>query len=874
MSEVDSRLLSEEHGQLLELLLEKQGVDALRLRAGGRARPEIVPLSATQRRVWSRGLLAPELPWGNIPMAFRIEGPLRPSALQESLDVISSRHEILRTRFPLRNGEPTQLVAPDSGVVFSVVDLRQRPKEEREAEALGIAAEEEGERPFDLPGDPPLRAKVFRIEEESHVLVITMHQLVADGLSMRLLLRELSLLYAAFEAGGEARLPDLPIQYADYALWQRDWLRGEAARKQSSFWREQLRGAPTRLGLPVEPARAGGHFFRGAMEAFRLPPSLSNSIHELSRQQGVTTFVTLLAAFQALLARCSRRDDVVVGTAISNRHRSETAQLLGNFSNNLLLRMRLKEDASFRTLLERAREVVMGAFANQDLPLEALREDYGLGPGGSALPLLEALFILRDGPLTRYLEIAGAHVTGVPIDLGTAWLDLTLDMTDGPEISGFIDYRTGRFREATIRELVRRFETLLDFVVRRPDEAVSAAPLPEAAEVTVLSESRPDAEEPKPFVAPRDGLERELMGIWEGVLGKRPIGLLDDFFDLGGYSVLAVDLFTRIEKVFGRKLALASLLEAPTIEALARLLREEETPRRWSYLVPVRPGGSRPPFFVVRPIGGNVLSFRDLARHLPLDQPVYGLQAAGLDGKRPPHTRVEDMAADYIAEMRGLQPEGPYYLGGSSFGGLVALEMAQQLRAQGQTVGLLALFDTYGPGYPRWLPASKGFRRKLLRTVYRIDLHVGNLMVGGPREKMAYIREKSNRLRRRFAWYAKKLFGAIRKRLRPLPRALRDVEKASHQSGRDYSPCPYVGPITLFRASKQPPGAYPDPNLGWSPFALGGLEIHEVPGHHGAIFYEPRVGLLAERLQECLERACVAARGASNSRGDGNPDSR
>jgi thioesterase domain-containing protein len=358
-------------------------------------------------------------------------------------------------------------------------------------------------------------------------------------------------------------------------------------------------------------------------------------------------------------------------------------------------------------------------------------------------------------------------------------------------------------------------------------------------------------------------------------LGLDRVGVHDDFFELGGHSLLAVSLFARIEKAFGKRLPLASLFQAPNVEALAKLLREEEPLTHWSSLVAIQPEGPRPPFYVVRAIGGNILNYRDIARHLPPDQPLYGLQAAGLDGTRPPHTRVEDMAADYIAEMRRLQPEGPYYLGGSSFGGLVAFEIAQQLRAQGQSVGLLALFDTFVPGHPRWLPASRGLRLRLLHIGYRIDLHASNLMIAaGPREKVAYILEKSKRLGRALGKQAKNRFEKIWEGLHPLPRELREVEKASHQSLRDYSPKPYLDRITLFRATKQPEGIYPDPTLGWSELALGGLEIHDIPGHHGSIVYEPRVGVLVERLQECLEKAYAATRGDSSNHGDGNGNGR
>jgi aspartate racemase len=360
------------------------------------------------------------------------------------------------------------------------------------------------------------------------------------------------------------------------------------------------------------------------------------------------------------------------------------------------------------------------------------------------------------------------------------------------------------------------------------------------------------------FLAPRDALELQLANLWEKLLGVRPIGVRDNFFELGGHSLLAARLFARIEQSFGKNLPLATLFSAPTIEHLAEILRSEGWHPSWSSLVPIQPGGSLPPFYCVHSAGGNVLTYRDLARRLGTDQPLYGLQARGLDGREPPHTRVEDMAAHYVREIRAFQPKGPYYLGGSSFGGTVAFEMAQQLRAMGQPVGMLALFDTWGPGYGRLQPGTTMMRLMISRFVQRVDLHVGNLMLGGPREKLAYVAEKSRRVAKNVRKVARRYYkrwkqhGTLRE---PLPKALARVEKASFQAIFDYAPKPYAGELTLFRAGKQPSGIQPDPALGWSKIAEGGLQIHEVPGYHGAIVYEPRVPVLAEKLAAALASA-------------------
>lgn len=245
-----------------------------------------------------------------------------------------------------------------------------------------------------------------------------------------------------------------------------------------------------------------------------------------------------------------------------------------------------------------------------------------------------------------------------------------------------------------------------------------------------------------------------------------------------------------------------------------------------------------------------MLTYRDLARYLGPDQPVYGLQAQGLDGKQARHTRVEDLAAHYIREIRNFQPEGPYNFCGTSYGGTVAYEMAVQLEKAGQTAGLVALFDTHGPGYPRRLPETSRRRVRLYRLLERIDLHWGNIVASAPSQRPVYFREKSKRLAAQLRQRWKRHL-----RRRRLPPELRAVAEASRRAVEKYVPRTYAGKVALFRASKQPAGVYPDPTLGWGPLALGGVEIHEIPGYHGALVYEPRVGLLARELARCLEAA-------------------
>jgi thioesterase domain-containing protein len=332
------------------------------------------------------------------------------------------------------------------------------------------------------------------------------------------------------------------------------------------------------------------------------------------------------------------------------------------------------------------------------------------------------------------------------------------------------------------------------------------------------------------------------------VLGTRPVGVRDDFFELGGHSLLAVRLVTEVEKAFGKDVPLATLFGAGTVEKLAGVLRQDGWEPPWSCLVPIQPGGTRPPFFCVHGVGSNVLCFRELAQLLGPDQPFYGLQPVGLDGKRPPLTRVEDMATRYVGAIREVQPQGPYRLGGLSFGGMVAYEMAQQLSAQGQQVALLAFLDAIGPAHNQ---SAAG----------RLAFHVRTFCRLGPRHKLAYAWERLTGL-----WpLAYKVYWKLlgRRRAAPgsgdgLPRTLENLRMANHQAREAYRPRPYPGQLTLLRAREQPLVYAADCYLGWANLAVGGIEVHDVPGGHEAIVHEPHVTALSAKLAACLAAAYAA----------------
>ena len=356
------------------------------------------------------------------------------------------------------------------------------------------------------------------------------------------------------------------------------------------------------------------------------------------------------------------------------------------------------------------------------------------------------------------------------------------------------------------------------------------------------------------YVAPRDSIEVQLVKIWEKVLKTRPIGVQDDYFELGGNSLLAAQLFTQIEKVFGKKLPLATLFQAATIEDQANILRQDNWIPNWSSLVALRTGGSKSPLFCAAPVGGNVLSYHDLMQHLDPEIPIYGLQAIGLDGMQTVHRNVNEIATHYVKEILNLQSDGPFYLSGSSFGGLVAYEMAQQIHDLGKLVALVAMFDAYGPNYPKRLPSTSRMRRKIFKYLRRIDTHLSNLRFTDWQGRVTYLGVKIPKLYNRLA---RRVKNKVEQILHPVPRQLARIRSAHMNAARRKKRYMrearrFGGRLVLFRAEKQPLGIYPDAKLGWGAVADDNLEVYEIPGHHTSIIYEPRVHILAEKLSQIL----------------------
>jgi len=479
MSDLERRIasLSPEQRALLEKRLREQAPPGERMAPIRRGRDTgPARLSFAQERLWFLDQLEPGNPYYNIHKAMRWKGPLNQEALGRALETILARHDALRTNFVAVDGTPLQIVDPSSALPLPVTDLRGLPPPKGEAQMLRLAAEE-ARRPFDLSRDRLVRARLLRLSDDEHVFLLTIHHIVSDGWSMGLFFGELADLYAAFSKGEPSPLPDLPIQYADYAGWQRDSFQGEVLEANLDYWKERLSGMAPVLDFPFDRPRPPLRRGCGAGQTLSVSKKLLEDLRALSRREGVTLYMTLLAAFQTLLGRYAGLEEVVVGSPQAGRDRVETEPLIGYFVNMLVLRTDLRGDPTFRELLRRVREVVLGAQTHPEVPFERLIDEVGLDRSLRYNPVFQVMFAFQNAP---HSVAAPPGLTASPVNVrsGAAVFDLTLEVTerqDGLEAS--LGYHTDLFDEATATRMVEHFQRLLEGIVEDSGRPLSRLPL-------------------------------------------------------------------------------------------------------------------------------------------------------------------------------------------------------------------------------------------------------------------------------------------------------------------------------------------------------------------------------------------------------------
>ena len=445
------------------------------------ARGGQLPLSFAQQRLWFLDQFESGSSFYNIPAAVRLNGRLDVAAMRSTLNDIVRRHEALRTSFASIDGAPVQHIAPALELALPLTDLSELPVAEREAKALWLA-QDEAQTPFDLATGPLLRAALIRLAAQEHIIVLTLHHIVSDGWSLGVLVQEIAALYGAHAQGLPSPLPELAIQYADFAHWQREWLSGDVLERQLGYWRRQLAQAPTLLSLPTDRARPAQQSYRGATLAFTVPAAVTAGLHALGRQTGSTLFMTLAAAFNVLLSRYAGQSDICIGTPIANRNRGELEPLIGFFVNTLVLRAQVDGDAPFTSLLRQLRTTTLDAYAHQDLPFEQLVDAVKPERHTSHAPLFQVLLMLDNTPM-QALQLPELSLQPVAAGTTTAKYDLTLNVVEGDGgLFAAFEYNTDLFDGSTIERMAGHFNRLLAAIVADPSSPVGALTMLDGAE--------------------------------------------------------------------------------------------------------------------------------------------------------------------------------------------------------------------------------------------------------------------------------------------------------------------------------------------------------------------------------------------------------
>ena len=830
-TETTQQLTPDERRRLLAQMLQEKAARAAERR-----------LSLGQERLWLMTRLEPDSALYNIAVGYRLYGPLDLSALEDGIRRIAERHEVLRSTFATRDGQPFAIVAPHAFPAFSVSDVRELAASEREARSAQLAVEA-ASRPFDLTQGPLCRAAVILCADQEHDLVLAMHHIVSDAWSFYVFCRELAECYDACRSGQQARLAEPPMSYFAFGERQRQRLMGPVHTEQLSYWRTHLSGEVPRLRLPTDRPDWAAMLHRGSFQSLAIPARVIAALGALSRRENATLFMTLLAGFEILLHRYSGQEDMVLCTPVSGRHRSGSKDLIGYFNNILPMRFDLRGDPRFVELVRKTRQVALDAYKHQDLPFQVIVDS----PNLKAVSLSRVLFSL-DVEWPPKLALSNLTCEARALRTETSDFDLSVSLwEDGEELRGVFEYKTELFDADTVRRMIADYQDLLAALAENPERTITSFPVATRSG----TEQRTTAERiAVAYRAPGTPTDLWVLEECENVLGIRPIGLNDDLLELGATSLGVARLSERLRRTFQVELPLAAIFQARTVGQIASLVQDRRSTPSASALAPIRREGTYPPLFLCEGVG----IYYPLVRHLSPEQPVYAL----FSEVRRNYPGVADLAAAYLAEVRTVQPKGPYFLGGLSFGGVVAFEMAQQLYGYGEEVALLALFDTPTP----WASAPK-------LPIKRLAGHVGNLRRFG----FDYVRLKASRrlvdLRRTLRRY----LGLRASSASEILADDRQLRQLFGEIAGGYKLRSYPGRITIFVLAERS-GVHDslfdpalddiDPQLGWDRIAPGRVTVHEIPGEHVSIFQEPFVEVLAKKLTSCLETAREAASSRSN----------
>jgi len=803
-------------------------------------RVEVYSASLAQQRLWFLDQLETQSSAYNVHLGFWLRGPLDLEALKASLQELLNRHASLRTSFRLEGSELVQVITHGLTLELPITTVTGSGNLYPETYAI---AQEEVEKHFDLEQAPLFRARILRVTDEDHVLLCTLHHIVTDSWSMQILAKELAALYTAFSSQTASPLSELPINYGDYSEWQRKWLTTEKVQQQLTFWKNELEGAPPVLELHIQRPRSPEQTFAGASQTVPISDEIIGALKTLSVRLKATPFMLLLAAFKILLYRASGQADILVGVPVAGRNPIETEGLVGFFVNTLVLRTDLLGNRSFPDLVAQVRETTIRSFANADVPFENVVEVLQPERNLSYNPVFQVMFsVIRSAVQSQNF----GRLTAFPyvVSPRTSIFDLSMTVIEGLDGQWWaeLDHNTDLFDAEAIEGILSDYTNLLQSIVDNPESRILDFAASEAVgtndqtarqihkrlpAVTQLPPTRP---EPRRHEEPPGREEELLAAIWKKLLRLPDVRIDDNFFDVGGHSLLAAQLIAQVRSATGRKIGVSAIFRAPTIRTFAQLLREDALAKPDPIVMKLKDGSAAVSFFAVAAPQVDTFGFAQLARYLPASQSMYKLQAPGpvVRGRPLNPVEIRALAKNYIDGMKAAQPTGPYCLGAMCGGVVIGQEMILQLEAQGEEIAFFAIFDT-------WV-----LENSQIRFLWAIDYYLERFRSF----RASTLAEKYETVRRFFS----------------LSDALNDSDsltgwKDVYWPGDNFKEPRFRAPVLLFKRPRQPYFYVRDPFLGWASRSKGGVTICEIDSDHWEMLREPFVQTVGSTLQKYLQAA-------------------
>jgi len=847
--------------------------DAGPSRAWPAAAPRRVASTLPQRGIYYSSCLSPHLSASyNEALTLRLHGHISVAKLRRALQRLGERHDALGVAFD--EGGATMQIAPAPQFAVPVTDLSGVTDPAAREARLGELLTQDAALPFPLPGGPLFRSQIVLLDAHAAAVVLTGHHLICDGWSLDVLIRDFCAFYSEELVGKAVPLPPA-ASFADYAHSYAEHRDSHEFQAASAYWREQFAAGYPALVLPPDRPRPARRNWAARRLDYRLAAPLVQELRARAAQQGCSFFAVVLGALSLLLARLSCQRQFVLALPTAEQPMVGQPDLVGHCVSLLPFAVKLEAGEPIRAFLSRVQRQLAEAHDHAAFTLvDLLAELHPVRWRPGVAPLAAGITHTKKYALPDLPQL-GFSVDYEANPLSFQAFEFYFNAVEaGEELELKCHYATELFRARTVQGWMEELAAILRAVVAEPARMAlelaggagkreSSAQevwyaLPAAYEAHRLpapvvlppAGERTSPESLAPEVAPEGDALETLLSLWQRTLKVRAVGPEDDFFALGGHSLLAAELFAQIERELGMRAPLATLYEASTPRALLRKLQHGAGRETWRSLVPINRSGSRIPLFLIHAAEGNVLLYRDLAKHLGPEQPVYGLQAAGLDGQSPLEAQFEHVASRYLEEIRQVQPQGPYLLGGYCLGGTIALEMARQLRAAGEAVGLVALMEDFNIQSTRWpLP----WYLRLVNRGLNVYYHWQNLRAAEGRSKWDFFREKA-RVELRRVLLAGRLALARTGRLFGLPSTYHhfQVAEAFDRAQERYEIKPYPGELTVFVAQRHLAGMA-DPQDGWGGVAQGGLRVFTLPISPRGSLLEPFVQDLAARLHECLE---------------------